>query len=363
MKRINVLTLVFFVCFVLTAWPQTGPQLVHKVIEFDVTGAGAGANQGTIPQCINAAGEVVGSYVDSNNVAHGFVRFPNGSITTFDPQNSAGTLVWGNNSAGWITGTYADAQGVNHGFLRDPQGNFTIFNAPDAGAGQGQGTYGYSISPAREVVGGYTDSNGVGHSLVRSPEGKITDFDPHGPGIGAVTDSLTIPCHGITPAGTVGGAYHDPQGFVHAFVRAPDGTFTTFSVPGNIGIYPACINEEGAMTGAYFAPIDAEFHGYVRAPDGTITTFDDPAAAYGKFQGTAGIGINAWGEVVGVYFDANYALHGFIRYPNGALTNLDCPNGGTGAGQGTALNMNSPTGIQGNCIDQNNVNHGLVLLP
>jgi hypothetical protein len=70
------------------------------------------------------------------------------------------------------------------------------------------------------------------------------------------------------------------------------------------------------------------------------------------------------GEIVGLYFDANYVWHGFIRYPNGWLTNFDCPDAGTGAGQGTALGINNPIGaIAGLCIDQNNVFHGLLLLP
>lgn len=51
-------------------------------------------------------------------------------------------------------------------------------------------------------------------------------------------------------------------------------------------------------------------------------------------------------------------------YPSGQLTNSECQEAGTGSYQGTAFNMNNSSGaIQGFCIDQNNVSHGLLLLP
>jgi hypothetical protein len=45
----------------------------------------------TFPSSINPSGAVTGSYYDSNNAYHGFVRNPQGQITPFDPSGSTDT--------------------------------------------------------------------------------------------------------------------------------------------------------------------------------------------------------------------------------------------------------------------------------
>jgi len=47
----------------------------------------------------------------------------------------------------------------------------------------------------------------------------------------------------------------------------------------------------------------------VRAPNGTITTFDVPGAA----QGTYPYVNNFWGTIAGWYVDTNGVNHGFLR--------------------------------------------------
>jgi predicted membrane protein len=57
---------------------------------------------------------------------------------------------------------------------------------------------------------------------------------------------------------------------------------TTFDVPGDIGgTFVRGINAEGAVTG-WYADVHNEDHSFVRAVDGTITTFD----AAGSTSGT-----------------------------------------------------------------------------
>src|ERR1039458_1783940 len=102
MKRISILLLILFTFFASAAWPQAQPQWRHKIITYEVPGAGNGAGQGTQAFGINSSGEVAGFYTDANN--------------------------------------------MNHGFLRNPNGSFTKFDAPFAGTGAGQGTYGESIN-------------------------------------------------------------------------------------------------------------------------------------------------------------------------------------------------------------------------
>jgi hypothetical protein len=78
--------------------------------------------------------------------------------------------------------------------------------------------------------------------------------------------------------GTISGNYLDANGVNHGFLRASDGTFTTFDVSqagtgSSQGTVPAGSNPSNATVGQYF---DSNFvsHGFVRAADGTIVTFD-----------------------------------------------------------------------------------------
>jgi len=56
-------------------------------------------------------------------------------------------------------------------------------------------------------------------------------------------------------------------------------------------------------------------HGFVRALDGTITTFDVPGAETGPFQGTIPLANNPAGAITGYYIDASNVTHGFLRTP------------------------------------------------
>src|SRR6516164_874060 len=55
---------------------------------FDVPGAGTGFLEGTFPLGINPAGTITGYYQDADFLGHGFLRSPDGVITTFDPPGS-----------------------------------------------------------------------------------------------------------------------------------------------------------------------------------------------------------------------------------------------------------------------------------
>ena len=69
------------------------------------------------PVSLNDFGAVTGIYIDSNFVYHGYLRTPDGKITTVDPPGSTGTLPYGINDSGAITGYFFDANNVVHGFV------------------------------------------------------------------------------------------------------------------------------------------------------------------------------------------------------------------------------------------------------
>jgi hypothetical protein len=76
---------------------------------------------------LNDWGAVTGSYLDANDVFHGFLRRPDGTFTTFGapgadatPADFNGTFALGINDQGAITGYYIDANNVHHEFVALP---------------------------------------------------------------------------------------------------------------------------------------------------------------------------------------------------------------------------------------------------
>src|ERR1017187_3091461 len=143
MKQINILMLILLTCLVSAAWSQAPALTKPKIITFDPPGIGAAPYQGTQAPGINSAGAIAGFYSDSISVYHAFLRTPDGTITTFDAPHAGtqsvpgffgtalgvlggqGTYATAINKAGVITGTYIDINNVLHGFLRASDGTIT----------------------------------------------------------------------------------------------------------------------------------------------------------------------------------------------------------------------------------------------
>lgn len=204
--------------------------------------------------------------------------------------------------------------------MRAPDGTFTRFDAPGAGTGALQGTIAGNINPAGAIAGNYWDSSNLSHGFLRrAPHGTFTTFDAPGagtdPGQGTFTGWLAC----INPAMAIAGYYLDAGNVNHGFLRARDGTITTFDAPGagtgaGQGTYPQNVNLAGVITGNYWDS-SGMAHGFLRAPDGTFTTFDVPGAGAGSGQGTFPYSNNSPGGITGWYVDASGARHGFLRSP------------------------------------------------
>jgi probable HAF family extracellular repeat protein len=80
---------------------------------------------------INASGEIVGYYQNSNHaVQYGFLD-DNGIYTTINPPGSIGVISDDINSQGQIVGVYETASGPQLGFLYD-NGTYTTIDPPGA---------------------------------------------------------------------------------------------------------------------------------------------------------------------------------------------------------------------------------------
>jgi hypothetical protein len=347
-----------------------------SITTFDAPGAGTAAGQGTIGYEVTAAGTIMGYYIDSGNVAHGYLRSRSGAFTTLDAPGAGtsggqGTFAYSITPAGAITGSYIDGNNEYHGFLRAKDGTFTTFEAPEACLCTGHGTFAGNINPMGTIAGQYADANIMYHGFVRSPDGAITTFDAPNAGTMAFFGTFLAITAGLNEAGAVVGYVLDANGVYHGFVRARDGNITTFDAPGADttpfdfnGTLVGSINPGGATAGIYY-DVNSVVHSFLRASDGTFVTFDAPGAGTTPFsfpaQGTFANNLNPASTITGDYVDANSVSHGYVRATNGVITTFDAPGAGTGAGQGTTPTYNDPSGgITGYYIDASGVNHGFL---
>ncbi len=337
------------------------PKAEGTFISFDAPGAVTG----TFPSSINPSGAITGYYSDENFVGHGFVRNHNGTFITFDvPNDVFGTYPSSINSSGAITGQYCDAV-TCHGFLQDRNGTVVVFDAP--------GVLFYltfAINPAGTIIGTFYDVNSVTHGFIRAKDGAITTFDVPG----AVNGTEAV---AINPEGVITGIYTDANFVSHGYLRASDGTLTTFDPPAPGSMTPfvpflfgplLSITPQGVITGTYFEPIPGNpfggnFRVFVRATDGTFTTFDAatyPPCCIWSFPS----GVNPAGTITGSFNDGFTINHGFVRTSDGTITTFDVPGAGTGFNQGTGPLGITPGGvIMGLYIDANDGHHGFLRIP
>ncbi|MGB6112321.1 MAG: hypothetical protein WBG35_14440, partial [Acidobacteriaceae bacterium] len=179
---------------------------------------------------INLWGISVGNFMDNsgNFVGHGLIRYLNGTLQTFEvPGAGTGTdqgtscpgCASGLNQWGAIAGTYTDSNNVYHGFLRSPKGEFTTFDAPGAGTESYTGTgcpsdCPTSLNDSGAIMGIYIDSNSVYHGYLRTPDGKIVTVDPSG--------SDFTWASGMNNLDAITGYYLDANNVYHGFLRTLD---------------------------------------------------------------------------------------------------------------------------------------------
>jgi uncharacterized membrane protein len=336
-----------------SAHPKATPAVSSQgVVSFDVPNAPCTAyNTDCIyPVAINAQGDITGIYTDPDPSIgqQSFIRYANGTFVKFQyPGSSCCTTAAGINIEGTVTGNYYDANGVEHGFLRSVGGHLTNIDIP--GSVQ---TEPISINDLGDVIGDYQDPRSPTHGFIRHANGSIVKFD--GP---AATATIPI---SINLTGTVTGYYYDLSG-THGFVRAASGTFTSFDSSGDpLGTYALGINLFGDVVGLSesFNFIQSAF---LRSAHGNLTVINPPNA----FNAAANA-ISPVGTIIGTvyYGDSAGTCPAFVREPSGSFKYFAPANAffGDGLCIGAAA-INDFDVVVGSYLDQNYVQHGFIRLP
>ena len=131
-KVLSAITTTAFAFLALTRFSSAQPATQEaRLVEFDAPGAATVSSPVCAPFCGTVAYDnndlavTVGFYTDTNIVPHGFLRFPNGHITSFDAPGAGlgyglnqGTAAFAINDLGEIAGQLQDPSYVFHGFVR-----------------------------------------------------------------------------------------------------------------------------------------------------------------------------------------------------------------------------------------------------
>src|SRR5215475_15708257 len=248
----NSILAVLFVFPLMGTFAQQAPNSgsIEVITTFDYPGPG----NSTLPQNINERGDIVGIYIDSNQVNRGFVRFSDGSFSApiVEPKTLGFTQARSINSSGTICGDYFGSDFNIHGFFLT-NGTFTEYDV--AGA-------------SNTFVQGINDP---------------ADF-----------------------AGIFGDSFLGP---FQAFVSV-DGTITSFSVPGATSTLAYQLNNSNQLLVGYY-DIDGSgiiLHGYYRDANGALTFPIDPPGS----TTTVLFGVNDRNFVVGRYTDSSGVTHGLF---------------------------------------------------
>jgi uncharacterized membrane protein len=264
--------------------------------------------------CINKGAttsktEIVGGYGDNGNFSQaGFLVEVSGKKNIAesywavnDPHEPAQQEATCINDAGQIVGTYLDSSGFNHGYERIG-GKFTQLDVPFTGA---TATLPFSINDSGEVVGCWGDSDGNDHGFTLIG-GTYASFDYPG--------AVQTCADDINSAGDIIGAYFDASGTENGFLLS-GGTYTSFAYPGAMDTFVNGINDPGVIVGGYCTTSECEdtldgvqnflLSGGVFTP---ITIL--PGEVYADVTD-----INNDGVIVGSYQDATGLVVSFMATP------------------------------------------------
>ena len=137
---------------------------------------------------VNNRGQVVGGYVDAQGAVRAFVKDRRGRLTTFAVPGAATTIAAGINDRGQVAGTYYDTllppprpPGTVHGFVRQPDGQITTIDLPAHAF-----TAVTDINNRGQLAGQTDDAAGRAIGFVRDPNGRVTTITIPGREVGDI---------------------------------------------------------------------------------------------------------------------------------------------------------------------------------
>lgn len=255
----------------------------------------------TLALDINESGVIVGRYRDVDGQTHGFMRDKAGQISTIDVPGSVFTVSASINARGDIVGMYAtpDAPDDRHGYLLR-NGVFTTVDPPASTF-----TNALGINGSGAITGRFSCGDCETFSAFLYSGGKFTVFQ--------VPGSFETSAFKINESGEIVGVSIDENGFGTLFISFGHGTNSVPLPNGkSVGEDNGGINARGDIVGIY-CDVDVSCgigsdnaHGFLLSGT-TLKTIDYPAAL-----STYAIGVNDRRDVVGTYIDADGAIHGFL---------------------------------------------------
>lgn len=254
----------------------------------------------TIASAINAHGDIVGRYTDQNDRVHGFLLDRDGKFRTLDVPTPGTilTVARGINDRGDIVGQYRTADGVRHAYILS-EGRYRTLDYP--GAPTGTETFAWNINNAGVVVGQITFSATGG---------------PHGFSLkGGVWSLINYPqskktvAGGINSKGEIVGKWTGMDDKEHGFLLRK-GRFTSIDVPKSNSTIIDAILDSRTVVGT-FTDENGVHRGFViskvseNGKFASVRKIDIPGVTVVR-------GINARGDLVGAYVDANGKEHGYV---------------------------------------------------
>ena len=349
----------------------------------------------------DATEELTGNFTDASGVRRGF----SGDLI-IEPPGATATFADFVNAAGIIVGSYIDAEGGYQAYARTPDERFALLPIPktlmleylflhginDAGVyvirldwGRGPrtmagpfdamqtlefpgavGTEGYNVNQDGSIVGYYDTADGRRHGFIARPVSG--DSPVVAPARTTYTyESIDVPGVNYLEV-TASSDFEDYAGYT----RNPDGektvaftliddVFTTYDFPGaqetrfyalgnngqaaghykdSNGNYHGVILENGELRQYDFPDAVQTFlYGYSDATGALTGDFIDAAGVQRGFSGDLIIDIpgatathtdfvNAEGSIVGSYVDAEGTYHAYVRLRNSSFATIDLPTKG-----------------------------------
>jgi len=244
---------------------------------------------------LNDEGLVAGSWLAADGSTLGFIRFPDGRISTpiVDPNDNSGlTVLRALNDEGVIAGFYG--ANVSNGFLLT-EGQFRTVDFPGAVSTALRG-----INNLGDVSGTYSivDLNADEFGFIIPRRGPAISFKLPDP-----TDTGIV-VGGINDLRQLVGYYTDATSTLVGFLRQPSGQFVSVIIPAAVSTQVLGINDCGIVVGTWGDGSTA--HGFYGRP-GNLRSFDLPGAI-----ATFAQGIDNEGRIAGRYATADGVPHAFV---------------------------------------------------